>query len=142
MSIVIKIQEAYIQAMKDKNEFRRDTLKLVKSAFGVLDTAGGSKPTEADYMNALTKMAKKLREDADQFPSLAQQNLAEAAELDEFIPKALSEYEVQAMLDQLLREGTIERTKKNMGLIVRTIVERSKGATDGKTVSTLYGKML
>lgn len=141
MSIVKQIADAYIASVKDKNEFRRDTLKLVKSAFSTLDKAPGKEPSEADYMNALTKMARVLKDNAAEYPSMAETNLAEAVILDEFIPKQLSLDEVADLITTITTEE-FELSKKNMGKIVKAVVARSNGATDGQTVSSLINKLL
>lgn len=142
MSIVKKINDAYIASVKAKDEERRDTLKLVKAAFSNLDKAPGKEPSEADYMNALIKMAKTLKENAVSYPAMAETNLAEAAILEEFIPQALSFEDVQSLVNKTISELGLDLVKKNMGTIVKAVVAASNGATDGKTVSGIVSGLL
>jgi uncharacterized protein YqeY len=142
MTIVEKINTAYNEAVKSRDIQRRDTLKLVKSAFLTLDKAAGKKPTEPDYMNAIFKMAKNLKDNAITYPSMAENNLAEAAIIDEFIPRQLDDTGIALLVMEVLGETKLEPIKKNMGAIVKATVAASCGQTDGKMVSSYLNKIL
>ena len=141
MSIVKIINDAYIQAVKDKNIERRDTLKLVKAYFTNLEKSG-SIPTETDYMSGLQKMVKVRKENATQFPQMAITELVEATIIEEFVPKQMTEEEVNVLIQTVLQETDLQLIKKNMGTIVKAVVTASGGTTDGKTVSNLVNKLI
>ena len=65
----------------------------------------------------------------------------EIAVLEEFLPQAMSESE----LEQLVR-GTIQElgatSKKEMGAVIKAVQSKAAGRADGKTISSLVGKLL
>jgi uncharacterized protein YqeY len=141
MSTVQTINDAYTQAVKSKNTERRDTLKLVKAAFLTLEKSGKT-PSEVDYLNVLQKMSKNMKETAKLYPMMASTLLLEAAIVDEFIPKQLTELQVSSLINEVVLSLQLPLIKKNMGIIVKAVISASNGQTDGKIVSGLVNKLI
>ncbi len=89
----------------------------------------------------LYKEAKKRQESADLYKTVneterAAQELSEKAIIDHYLPEALSEEKISAMVDKVITElGPDE--KNNRGLIIRKMIEMPSGAADGGTVARL-----
>ena len=65
----------------------------------------------------------------------------ESAILREYLPAALSEEQVSLMVDAAIAELGAT-SKRDMGKVIKRVVELANGATDNKTISTLVGKKL
>ncbi len=146
MELQTKINEAYIEAVKTRNVERRDTLKLVKVAIENAIKLNGD-ATETELITVLNKMIKQ-REDV--IPTyneqgradLALKELSEVKVIKEFVPEQLNEGEVTSLIYKAVESTDLDINRKNMGALVKAVVEASEGKTSGKVVSTIINKML
>ena len=100
-----KIQKDIMEAMKAKDAVRLSAVRSIKSAILLAKTSeGGSKELEdADIIKLIQKLSKQRKESAEQYSAagrqeLADNELAEEKVLAEYLPKMLSEEEVEAKL--------------------------------------------
>ena len=100
MALEQQIQKDIMEAMKAKDAVRLNSVRSIKSAILLAKTAeGGSKElSDGDIIKLIQKLAKQRKEAAEQYVAagrkeLADNELAEAAVLDTYLPKQLSEAE-------------------------------------------------
>ena len=148
MSLQDTIMTALKAAMKSKDTLALTALRSVKSAILLAQTKSGSdgSMSEADEVKLLQKLVKQRLDSAEIFtqqnrPDLAAPEMAEAEIISQFLPKMLSEAEVEkavvTAIEKLGAEGM-----KDMGKVMGYLSKELSGKTDGKTISTLVKKCL
>ena len=148
MSLQDTIMTALKAAMKSKDTLALTALRSVKSAILLAQTKSGSdgSMSEADEVKLLQKLVKQRLDSAEIFtqqnrPDLATPEMAEAEIISQFLPKMLSEAEVEkavvTAIEKLGAEGM-----KDMGKVMGYLSKELSGKTDGKTISTFVKKCL
>lgn len=142
------ISEGIKEAMKAKDAVRRDTLRNVKKVFLEAKTAPGANDelSDADALKILQKLAKQGRESAEIFTQqgradLAENELAQVRVLEEYLPKQLSEEELEKALRAIItRLGVTE--PREMGKVMGVATKELAGKADGKAISAMVKKIL
>lgn len=148
MELEKKIQEDIKSAMKEKNTVRLNAVRSIKSAILLAKTAeGASKELEdSDIIKLIEKLAKQRKEAAEQYVAagrqeLADNEMAEAAVLDTYLPKKLSEAEVEERLKEIIAQVGASGPQ-DMGKVMGTATKALAGLSDGRTISTIVKKLL
>lgn len=148
MALYDQISEDIKAAMKARDKVRLETLRNIKKVFLEAKTAPGANDTleDADAMKILQKLAKQGRESAQTFtdnnrPDLAEEELAQARVIESYLPKPLSEEEIEAVVKQIVGE-TGAQSMKNMGKVMGIASKKMAGKADGKTISAIVKKLL
>ena len=148
MTLEQQIQEAIKAAMKAKDTIALNATRAIKGEILLAKTAeGGAKEvTDGDILKMIQKLVKQRKEAAEQFvaggrPELADNELAEAAVMEKYLPKQLSEAEVEAKVREIVaRVGAT--SIKDMGKVMGTANKELAGLSDGRTISTIVKKLL
>ena len=124
MDLFDKISADIKTAMLARDKVRLETLRGIKKEFLEAKTAKGSDGNLADDQatKILAKMAKQRRETAEIYasqnrPELAENELAEAAVIEEYLPRQLTEEELVAELKKII-EQTGASSAKEMGKVM------------------------
>ena len=147
MSLQLRIQQELKSAMMAKDNERLSTLRLLKSALGYLQVERKTDQlSDADVIALTQKEVKKRRDAIEQYEAggraeLAEKERREIAVLETFLPQPLSEAELEAMVKAAIQE-TGATSKKDMGPVIRAVQTRAAGRADGKTISTMVGRLL
>lgn len=148
MALFETISEDIKAAMKARDKVRLDTLRNIKKVFLEAKTAPGANDTleDADAMKILQKLAKQGHETADTFIAagrhdLADVELAQAHIIEEYLPKPLTEAEIEEVVKAVIAE-TGASTMKDMGRVMGTASKKMAGKADGKTISAIVKKLL
>lgn len=111
MALFETISEDIKAAMKARDKVRLDTLRNIKKVFLEAKTAPGANDTleDADAMKILQKLAKQGHETADTFiaagrQDLADVELAQAHVIEEYLPKPLTEAEIEEVVKAVIAE--------------------------------------
>jgi uncharacterized protein YqeY len=102
--------------------------------------------TEAEILQAITTSCKQRQEAIAQFQQGGRQDLveketAELGILQAYLPAALSEAEVRAMVQEAIRESQAA-SPKEMGKVMALLMPKVTGRADGKVVSALVRELL
>ena len=134
--------------MKAKDAVRRDTLRNVKKVFLEAKTAPGANDelSDADALKILQKLAKQGRESAEIFTQqgradLAENELAQVRVLEEYLPKQLSEAELESALRAIITELGVTEARE-MGKVMGVATKQLAGKADGKAISAMVKKIL
>ena len=137
-----------MEAMKAKEQVRLAAVRAIKSAILLAKTSeGGAKElSDADIIKIIQKLAKQRHESADLFVSagrqeLADNELAEAAVLETYLPKQLSEAEVEERLKTIIAEVGASKPS-DMGKVMGVATKQLAGLAEGKTISAIVRKLL
>lgn len=127
-------------ASKRSAESRKEFLeaKTAKGADGTL--------TDEAAVKILTKMAKQRRETAQIYkeqnrPELAENELAEMAVIEEYLPARLSDEELTAELKKII-EQTGATSAREMGKVMGVATKALAGRADGREIQAKVKQLL
>lgn len=148
MSLFDTISNDIKSAMLAKDRVKLEALRGVKKEFIEAKTAkGGSGELSDDAaLKILAKMVKQRRESAAIYveqnrPELAESELAEAAVIEAYMPKQLTEEELTAELQAIIAEvGAAD--PQDMGKVMGVASKRLAGRADGRAISTKVKDLL
>ncbi len=148
MELFEKVSKDIIAAMKAKDKVRLEALRNVKKFFIEAKTAPGANDTldDAAALKILSKLSKQGRDTAALYheqgrPDLAEEEEAQAAIIEEYLPKALSADELEAEVKAIIAE-TGATTMKDMGKVMGIASKKLAGRADGKAISALVKQLL
>lgn len=148
MTLEQQIQEDIKAAMKAKDTVAMNATRAIKGEILLFKTSeGGSKEvTDADIQKMIQKLVKQRKEAAEQFVAAGRQELAdnelsEASIMEKYLPKQLSEAEVEAKVREII--AAVGATSiKDMGKVMGAANKALAGQSDGRTISTIVKKLL
>lgn len=148
MEIFEQVSKDIVAAMKAKDKVRLEALRNVKKFFIEAKTAPGANDTLDDTtaIKILAKLAKQGRDTAALYteqgrPELAEEEAAQAAIIEEYLPKALSAEELEAEVKAITAEVGAT-SPKDMGKVMGVASKKLAGKADGKAISTLVKQLL
>lgn len=148
MNLFDQISEDIKKAMLAREKVRLEALRGVKKEFLEAKTAKGANGELSDdtATKIMVKMVKQRKESAKIYeennrPELARNELAEAAVIEEYLPKQLSEEELVAELKAIIAE-TGATGPKEMGKVMGVATKRLAGRAEGKIVSAKVKELL
>ncbi|MEV6946955.1 GatB/YqeY domain-containing protein [Streptomyces sp. NPDC051172] len=146
-----KLQEDLNTAIKERNELRSSTLRLTLAAITKEEVAGKEKRELSDdeVLKVITKEAKKRREAADAFAQggraeSAEREKAEGAVLAEYLPKQLSDEELNDIVAQAVGEARAAGAEgpRAMGAVMKIVNPKVAGLAEGGRVAAMVKKLL
>jgi hypothetical protein len=148
MALFDKINEDIKAAMKARDKVRLETLRNIKKVFLEAKTAPGSDGELSDdaALKIIQKLAKQGKETAETYTSnnrqdLADEELAQVKVLEEYLPKQLTESEIEAIVKDIISE-TNASSMKEMGKVMGIASKKMAGQADGKIISDIVKKLL
>ncbi len=149
MTLVDRIQQDIVAAMKAKDEPRLSALRMVKAALQNRKVEKMAPLDEKESQAVLNTLIKQRKEAVEQFTKGGRQEMAdkEAAEItliESYLPKAATEAEVAAGVRAVIAEMN-SLTMKDMGSVMKNAMARFQGAdmrVDGKMVSEIVKREL
>jgi len=141
-----RLQDALTDAMRSRDELRRDTLRMAIAAVYNEQKAARRDLRDDEVVTVLAREIKRRQESIEAFrkggrDDRADREAAEAALIAEFMPERLTEAELHDMVREAIRE-TGARTARDMGRVMGALVPRTRGRADGKIVSDLVNAEL
>ena len=148
MSLVEQIRKDMVGAMKDRAAERLSTLRMMISALKNKEIEQRTEVTDEQAVQVLTTMIKQRKESIEQFtkgnrPELAKKEAAEITVIEEYMPKAAGEEELQALVTATvaeLRAGGVMLGPKDMGSVMKVTqgkIQASGLRADGRVVSEM-----
>lgn len=148
MTLFDQISEDIKAAMKARDKVRLETLRNIKKVFLEAKTAPGANDTleDADALKILQKLAKQGRETAQTYidnnrQDLADEEQAQAKVIEEYLPKPLSEEEIEKEVKDIIAQ-TGAQGMKDMGKVMGMASKKMAGRADGRAISTIVKKLL
>ena len=148
MDLFDRISADIKSAMLARDKVRLEALRGIKKEFLEAKTAKGSDGTLPDEkaVQILSKMIKQRKESAEIYtqqnrPELAEAELAQAAVIEEYMPKQLSDEELTAALREIIaRVGAT--SPKEMGKVMGVASKELAGKAEGRTISAKVKELL
>lgn len=141
-----RISEAMKEAMRAKDKERLGAIRLMMAEFKRIEVDERIELDDTRVLAVLDKMLKQRRDSIQQFEKADRQDLAdkEAAEvavIQEFMPAALSEEEINQLIDEAIA-ATGASSMKDMGALMGTLKPKLQGRADMGQVSQLIKSRL
>lgn len=148
MALEQQIQQDIMAAMKAHDYERTNAVRAIKSAILLAKTAeGGKKELEdADIIKLIQKLIKQRKEAAEQYVAagrqeLADNEIAEAKVLEEYVPKQLTPEEITERVREIIAQVGAS-SPSDMGKVMGVASKQMAGLADGRAISTIVRELL
>ncbi len=147
MTLSERITEALKEAMKNKDEARKRTIRAIKSQILLLQTDGsGIGITPDRELKMLQTMVKQREESLETYTAQGREDLAlvereEIAIIKEFLPQQLDDAALEEILKGIIAEVGAS-SAKDMGKVMGLATQRLLGQADGKAISAKVKALL
>jgi len=153
-AIETQVNQQIILAMKAHDAVRTTTLRLIKNALKNKAIEKREMLIPAEEQQALATMIKQRRDSIEQFtngnrPELAAKEAAEIKVIEEFLPKALDDSALEALIAEAVQEVSTATgktpTPKEMGQVMKAVQAKLQAASlraEGRLVSDMVKKAL
>ena len=136
------------EAMKAKDKVALDTLRNIKKVLLEAKTAPGAGDTVSDEtaIKLIQKLVKQGKESAQLYnsqnrPELANEELAQVAIMERYLPEQMDENEIKAILAEIVSQ-TDANSPKEMGKVMGIATKQLAGKADGRLISKLVKELL
>lgn len=148
ITLAQRIDAELKQAMRDRNETAKLTLRSLKTAFMQARTSGDEAHdlTEAEMLEIVQREAKRRRDAADEYQKLgslerAQAEMAEYEILQNYLPKQLSDDQLEEIVRAVIDEVGATSVKQ-LGQVMPVVLARTGAQADGKRVNQVVRRLL
>jgi uncharacterized protein len=146
MGIEARLAEDLKQAMKSGDKVALEAIRGVRSQIQLTRTSRDESVTEERLIEILAKEVKKRKESIALYEQgnrmdLADNEKREIEVIETYLPAALSEAEIDRIIDESVRESGVQ-TVKDMGKVMSILMPKIKGRADGRLVQERVRKKL
>lgn len=148
MSKIDEIRGEMVKAMKAKDKARKDVLSLLLAELKNVEINNRTPLTDEEGNQVILKQIKQLKETLSLTPADRRQDIIDECNfsisvLEEYAPKMMDESEIKAVIEETLKELSIETpTAQDKGKIMKVLMPKVKGKADGKLVNQVLGSMM
>lgn len=140
------VRQAMVEAMKNKDKERKDTLSLLLSALKNKEIDKRAELTEAEENEVVKKEIKQTKETMELAPEdrtdIKEQCQKRLDVLKEFAPEEMSAQQIKKEIEDVMEAlGISELTGKDKGRLMKELMPRVKGKADGALVNKIVGEM-
>ncbi|MGO1469085.1 MAG: GatB/YqeY domain-containing protein [Tissierella sp.] len=138
MSLEKKLMEDLKTSMKKKDTIRKNTITLVRAAIKQIEVDERREVKEDEIVEIISKQLKEKRIAIKDFKKGNREDLINTTNKEieillTYLPKQLTEEEVELIVDDTIKEVEAS-SMKDIGLVMKTVMPKVKGKTDGKIV--------
>lgn len=146
MELKVEIQDAMKAAMRSRDPIAVSTLRLLLSALHNEEIKGRRELTHEETLRTISTLCKQRQESIEYFRKGGRNDLVEKEEaelevLRRFLPQALSEDEVRALI-RAAAEEVGARGLKDLGKVMKQLMPKVTGRVEGKRVNEIAKEML
>jgi len=141
-----RLHEDTTAAMRSGDALRRDVLRMAQNSMYLIEKTRKGTLSEDEVVGVLTREVKTRRESVEAFRAggreeLAAKEEAEIAILQAYLPEALTEDELRALVTEGVT-ATRATNARDLGKVMAWLSPRTRGRADGKVVSGLVAQAL
>jgi len=141
-----RLQAETTAAMRSGDSLRRDVLRMASNAMYMLEKRQGRPLTDDEELQVVSREVKTRRESVEAFRAAGREDLAtkeeaEIAILQVYLPEALSEDELSALVEEAIL-ATGAGSSRDLGRVMGWLAPRTRGRADGRHVSELVAQAL
>ena len=146
MTLIERIQEEVKDAMRERDNQRRDALRLILSSLQSAEKELQRPLTEQEELQVLQRERKRRVEAEEAFRSAGREEQADAEDfelevLEEFMPEPLGEEELEEIIDDAIAENGAT-SLRDLGRVMADVMPQVAGRADGSEVSQLVREKL
>ena len=148
MELFDRISNDIKEAMKAKDKVALDTLRNIKKVLLEAKTAPGAGDTVSDETatKLIQKLVKQGKESAELYssqnrPELAQEELAQVAVMEKYLPAQMSEEEVTAVMKEII-SSVGANGPQDMGKVMGAATKQLAGKAEGRMISAIVKQLL
>lgn len=148
MNLFDKVSEDIKDAMRAKDKIRLEALRGIKKEFLEAKTAKGSdgELAENTAIQILQKMVKQRKDSAEIYksqnrPDLAEPELEQVAVIEQYLPKQLSEAELETKISEIITKVGAS-SAADMGKVMGVATKELAGLAAGKAISETVKRLL
>jgi len=146
MTLADRLQSDLKDAMRARDELRRDTLRMVLSAVQGQEKQVRRALTDDECLAVLTREVKTRRESIDAYEKagrkdLADKERAEVAIIGVYLPEPLSQAQLREMVRAAIAESGAT-SARDLGRVMGLLSPRTRGRADGREVSAMVAQEL
>jgi uncharacterized protein len=146
MSLVERIEGELTDAMRARDDARRDALRLILSSLRSAEKELQRPLSDQEELQVLQRERKRRLEAAEAFRGGGRDEQADAEErelavLQEFMPEPLSEEELEEIVDDAIAEVGAT-SMRDFGRVMKDVMPQVSGRTDGSVVGQLVREKL
>lgn len=133
-------EEKLVEAMKARDAVRTQVLRAIKTRLMNEKINKGDELTEEEILKLLQSEVKRRKESAESFASggradMADNENAEIVIITEFLPAQVSEAEITAKIDGIIKENGF--VKSDFGKAMTLLKEHFGATADGSVISSI-----
>ena len=141
-----KLMEDLKEAMKSKNEIKKNTVQMVRAAILQIEKDKGIQVEDDRILEIIAKEVKTKRDAIKDFEKAERQDLIkqtnqEIEVLQQYLPKQLSREEIKVELERIIAEIGAT-TMKDMGAIMKEAKAKMGASADGKTINEVAKEIM
>jgi uncharacterized protein len=146
VTLIERIQEELKDAMRERDNQRRDALRLVLSSLQSAEKELQRPLTEQEELQVLQRERKRRVEAEEAFRNAGREEQADAEDfelevLEEFMPEPLGEEELEEIIDDAIAENGAT-SLRDLGRVMADVMPQVAGRADGAEVSQLVREKL
>jgi uncharacterized protein YqeY len=146
VSLKDKISDDLKQALRESDDVRKRTLRLLLAAVHNAEIEKGGPLDDSGALAVIAKQAKQRRESAEEFRKGGRQDLvereeAEAAVLQAYLPSAMSREEIAAAARKVIAEVGAQGPR-DVGKVMPVLVKQLAGRAEGSEISAVVRELL
>lgn len=146
MSLANKLMEDLKSSMKNKDTIRKNTITMVRAAIKQKEVDERKSLTDEEIIEIISKQLKEKRIAIEEFNKGSRPDLVKLTEdeidiLLEYLPKQLTEAEVEEIVIETIKEINAS-SMKDIGKLMKAVMPKVKGRTDGNIVNRVAKKIL
>ena len=141
-----KLMEDLKEAMKSKNEIKKNTVQMVRAAILQIEKDKGIQVEDDRILEIIAKEVKTKRDAIKDFEKAERQDLIDQTNqeievLQQYLPKQLSREEIKVELERIIAE-ICATTMKDMGAIMKEAKAKMGASADGKTINEVAKEIM
>lgn len=141
-----KLLEDLKECMKNKNTVRKNVVQMVRAAILQVEKDKQITLNDEQIIDIIAKESKKRKDSLADYEKSGREDLIaqineEIAVLAEYLPKQLSEEEIENIIKEIIEEQGAT-SMKDMGKVMKSAKEKIGAASDGKTINEVVKKLL
>jgi len=146
MNLQQQIELALKDAMREKDEDKRNAIRSVLTAIKIKEKELKRSPTEAEIQQLIATQIKQRRESLEHYSQAGRQDLAgseknEINVLQSFLPEALTPEQLDQLIDEVIKEVEAH-SPKDMGKVMKVLMPKIAGRAEGKQVNEIVKEKL
>jgi uncharacterized protein len=146
MSRIAQIEDDLKEAMRERDNDRRDALRLILSSLRSAEKELQRPLTDQEELQVLQRERKKRLEAEEAFRAAGREKQADTEDyelevLEEFMPEPLSEEELEEIVDDAIAENGAT-SLQDLGRVMADVMPQVAGRADGSAVSQLVREKL